>query len=208
MEIEFDELFGLPAHPLLVHVPVVIIPLGLLVALVALWPRARRGAALAAAALAVVGALGAVLAAGAGEKLEDDVRETELSEEHAAQGDRVEPAAAGFGALAVAGAVAVEAARRRPRRSDGTDGTDDTSAMPPDDERPLGGATATATATTAAPAPARAGRPAAAALATALLALSVLAGAVATYLVVQAGHSGAESVWDDAPRSQSVDGDD
>lgn len=205
MEIEFDQLFGLPAHPLLVHVPVVIIPLALLVALVALWPRARRGAALAAAALAVVGALGAVLAAGAGEELEGDVRETDLSEEHAAQGERVEPAAAAFGALAAAGAVTVEAVRRRARRTGGTEGTG-TSGVPPDDDRPLGGATATATATT--PAPARAGRPAAAGLATVLLALSVLAGTVATYLVVQAGHSGAESVWDDAPDSQGADDDD
>lgn len=200
MEIEMDELFGLPAHPLLVHIPVVIIPLALLAAVLALWPRTRRHAALAAAALALVGAVGAVLAAGAGETLEDDVRETELVEEHVEQGDRVELPALAFGALAIAGAVTVEAARRSRRHTEGAV-TPTTSPTPSADDQPRRGGTTTMATTLQAPA--RAVRPAAG-LATALLALSVLAGAVATYTVVQAGHSGAESVWDDAP---AADGD-
>ncbi len=193
MEIEMDELFGLPAHPLLVHIPVVIIPLALLAALLALWPRARRGAALVAAVLAFIGAVGAVLAVGAGEKLEDEVRETAIVEEHAEQGDRVELPALAFGALAIAGAAAVEATRRSRRRTEDA-ATPTTQPTPHAGEEPgRGGAT-----TTAAPpqAPARAVVPSAG-LAAALLALSVLAGAFATYTVVQAGHSGAESVWDD-----------
>jgi hypothetical protein len=92
---EIDELFDLPAHPLLVHVPIVLVPLALLAALVALVPLARRPAALAAAALAVVGGVGAFLATGAGEKLEDRVRETELVEEHAESGEAVEVPAIG-----------------------------------------------------------------------------------------------------------------
>lgn len=40
---ELDQLFGLPAHPLLVHLPVVIIPMTLLLAVAAVaW---RRGGA-------------------------------------------------------------------------------------------------------------------------------------------------------------------
>jgi uncharacterized membrane protein len=68
---ELDQLFDLPAHPLLVHVPVVLVPLALFVSLVALVPRARRIAAPAAAALALVGGIGVVLATGSGENLED-----------------------------------------------------------------------------------------------------------------------------------------
>jgi uncharacterized membrane protein len=206
MELEIDELFGLPAHPLLVHVPVVIIPLALLVALVALWPRARRGAALAAAALALVGAVGTVLAAGSGEELEDDVRETELVEEHAEQGEQVELPALAFAVLAIAGTGAVEAARRRRRDAEGT-GDGDVPAAPDDDRSPGSGATAIATAPPPAPARARPTRAGAAGLTTALLALSVLAGAVATYTVVGAGHSGAEAVWDEAPASGTDDDD-
>src|SRR4051794_9915389 len=37
-----DSLFGLPAHPLLVHIPVVLIPLGALGAVLMLWPRLRH----------------------------------------------------------------------------------------------------------------------------------------------------------------------
>ncbi|HST38441.1 MAG TPA: DUF2231 domain-containing protein [Conexibacter sp.] len=68
--VEPDRAFGLPAHPLLVHLPVVLIPL-LVIAAIALtlkpaW-RARYGLAVG---LLVVGALAStVLAAGAGEQL-------------------------------------------------------------------------------------------------------------------------------------------
>ena len=37
-----DSRFGLPAHPLLVHIPVVLIPLGALGAVLMVWPRLRR----------------------------------------------------------------------------------------------------------------------------------------------------------------------
>ena len=36
-----DSLFGLPAHLFLVHIPVVLIPLGALGAVLMLWPRLR-----------------------------------------------------------------------------------------------------------------------------------------------------------------------
>jgi hypothetical protein len=64
--------FGLPAHPLLVHIPVVLVPLlGVAVVVLALRPawRARYGPA--AAVSAVVTMVGAILAAGAGEALRD-----------------------------------------------------------------------------------------------------------------------------------------
>ena len=194
MEIEIDELFGLPAHPLLVHIPVVVIPLALVVALVALWPRVRRGAAWAAAGLALVGGVGAVLAIGAGESLQHDVRETDMAEEHAEQGDEVELPAIAFAVLAIAAALAVEVVRRRDvddeigpepgaaaRRSAGSSGPGAVAVTV--DERPSPSQTP----------PRRTVVP------TVLLVLSLVAGGFATYTVVEAGHSGAKAVWDDSP---------
>src|SRR3954447_12341931 len=65
-----DDAFGLPAHPLLLHVPVVLIPLLVLatIALVA-RPQLRERHALGWGTLAVVALAGTVLTAGAGDKL-------------------------------------------------------------------------------------------------------------------------------------------
>jgi len=160
---EIDKLFGLPAHPLLVHVPVVLIPLGLLVAIVALWPWARDVAAPVAAGLAVVGAVGAVLAIGAGQELDHDVRETDRVEEHTEKGEQVELPAIAFGLVALAAAGTVEATRRGR----------------------LTGGMASAV----------------------VLAGAILAGAVATYTVTVAGHTGAEATWKEIPNERRADDD-
>lgn len=68
---ELEKLFGLPAHPLLVHMPVVLIPLTGLIAIVFAFKPAwldRFGWALVA--VTGLGALGGILAAGSGEGLE------------------------------------------------------------------------------------------------------------------------------------------
>ncbi len=60
---EFDELFGIPAHPLLVHAAVVLLPLAAVaIVIVAAVPRARRHYAPIALVLAIL-ALGSVGAA-------------------------------------------------------------------------------------------------------------------------------------------------
>lgn len=85
---ELEELFGLPAHPLLVHMPVVIIPLAGIIAVVFAFRPAwldRFGWGLVA--LAGMGALGGILAAGSGEGLEDSSRGGEALEEHAEMGE-------------------------------------------------------------------------------------------------------------------------
>lgn len=110
---ELDKLFDLPAHPLLVHIPVVLVPLALLITLVAFVPRARRVAAPAAAALALMGGIGVVLATGSGEAFEEQVDETHLVEKHAEQGEAAEFPALAFGVVAVAAAVTTEVVRRR-----------------------------------------------------------------------------------------------
>lgn len=223
MELELDRLFGLPAHPLLVHVPVVLIPTALVAAAIALWRPVRRPALGAAAAMAVVGAIGAVLAVGAGDKLQERVRETEQVEEHAEQGEQVELPAIAFGLLALGAALASEAAHRSPRSHDRS--TDPATPHGNATARPAavgaadgpGGAHPTApgavaTDVRAAAPPVAADTPpttpAAARWAAALLALSLVAGAAASYTVIRAGHSGAQATWHDTPDERQGSGGD
>lgn len=70
---------GLPAHILLVHLVVVLIPaIALAVLLVAVWPAARR-AAVPVAVLAILTAILVPVTAEAGEWLEHRVASTRLS---------------------------------------------------------------------------------------------------------------------------------
>jgi uncharacterized membrane protein len=94
---EINNLFGLPAHPLLVHLPVVLIPLAGLAAIVmAFRPAwlARYGWWLVG--LSFVGMVGAILAAGSGEGLEGRVERSAALERHAELGDRAEAVAIVF----------------------------------------------------------------------------------------------------------------
>lgn len=85
---EIGDVFGLPAHPLLVHVPVVLIPLvGLLGVAMVVRPAWRNSIGWLTVGLAAVAAIGAQLAVGAGEQLEERVRETARIEDHAQQGE-------------------------------------------------------------------------------------------------------------------------
>ena len=64
---EIEEVFGLPAHPLVVHAAVVLLPLAAVVTLVcAAVPRARRSYALVALGLALVAVVAVGLAQGSG----------------------------------------------------------------------------------------------------------------------------------------------
>ena len=112
---EIEELFGLPAHPLVVHAAVVLLPLAaLLTVLCAAIPRARRWYAPVALGLALVAVAAVGLAQGSGEELEEHLDETELVEEHTEQGEQVLPWA--IAVLVAAGAVTAIPllARRRP----------------------------------------------------------------------------------------------
>lgn len=86
-----DQLFGLPAHPLVVHIPVVLLPLaafGVGVMLVRrAWYERYRWAVLA---IGAVGTLGAILAASSGEGLEGLIRTTRGPEAIRAIHDHVE----------------------------------------------------------------------------------------------------------------------
>jgi hypothetical protein len=113
--VEIEELFGLPAHPLVVHAAVVLLPLAAVATLVcAAGPGLRRRYAPIALAVAVVATIAVGLAQGSGEALEEEVDETELVEEHTGQGERVLPWAIGVTLAAAAVTAAPAISRRRP----------------------------------------------------------------------------------------------
>jgi uncharacterized membrane protein len=86
---ELGDLFGLPAHPLLVHIPVALIPLCALGAIVivasASW---RRRIGWVVVVLAGVAAVASQLAASSGEEFEEALdKESELIHRHAELGE-------------------------------------------------------------------------------------------------------------------------
>lgn len=180
LDVEINDLFGLPAHPLLVHIPVVLIPLATIGSIfVAIKPEWRKRYAIPVAVLALVGATAVFLAAKSGESLEERVKEGDLVEEHATAGENAEPFVAVYGVLAV-GLAAADLVDRRRRGA---------SAGDPSPATDQGGvATATATATTTSTLTK---------VLPILAVVTVLSGAVATYFVYEAGHSGAKATWDD-----------
>ena len=112
---EINELFGLPAHPLVVHAAVVLLPLAALATLVAAAvPRLRRHWGPVALAVALAATLAVGLAQGSGEELEEQVDETALVEEHTEKGETVLPWAIAVTVAAAAVTVAPLAVRRRP----------------------------------------------------------------------------------------------
>lgn len=83
-----NEVFGLPAHPFLVHMPVVLLPLALVGVLLCLViPKWRAALIYPTAILGIVGAIGAILASQSGEWLQERVRETQLVSDHQELGE-------------------------------------------------------------------------------------------------------------------------
>ena len=111
-------LTGLPAHVLLVHAVVVLVPMSaLLVLLVGVWPTARRQWALPTAVLAVATAVCVPLATESGEWLERRVESTALLRDHTELGDTMVPWAIGLAVVAVALGVRELIAARARRRA-------------------------------------------------------------------------------------------
>lgn len=83
-----DSVFGLPAHPLLVHAAVVLVPLAAIGTIViAFWSAARARVGWIVAGVGIVGFFFAYLAKQAGEALLATTRVTQLVEDHAEMGD-------------------------------------------------------------------------------------------------------------------------
>ncbi len=109
---EIDTLFGLPAHPLVVHAAVVLLPIAAIaLVVVAAIPRSRRVYGPIVLGVAIAATIAVGLAQGSGESLEDSVQETELVEEHTEQGETVLPWA--IGVTVVSALVAAEPYTRK-----------------------------------------------------------------------------------------------
>jgi hypothetical protein len=94
---------GLPAHILLVHLVVVLIPLGaLLLILIAVWPSARARLVWPTAILTLVALVSVPVTTDAGEWLERRVTNTALVHTHTELGDTMLPWAIGLVLVAVA----------------------------------------------------------------------------------------------------------
>ena len=168
-------IFGLPAHPLLVHIPVVLLPLcavGVVVmAIKRSWHERFRWAVLA---VGTVGAIGAVFAASAGESFEEQIESVEGREaarawhEHAEQGETARTFALLFLSALVAFVVVPWWLERRNRRDVAAEPVTDSSSTSLVRALRIGAA-----------------------------ALALLAGAASVVTIVQAGHSGADAVWED-----------
>jgi uncharacterized membrane protein len=88
--VEIDNLFGIPAHPLLVHLPVILVPIAALAALLAVaWPKHRRRIAWFATGLTAVALVSTQFAIGSGEALRHRVKDTPLVRKHVSMGDSV-----------------------------------------------------------------------------------------------------------------------
>jgi hypothetical protein len=82
---------GLPAHVLLVHIPVVLIPLGALGAVLMLWPAIRRQIGWWVCGILVVAGIATQLAIDSGQSLKHYVPESALVRDHTRIGQNIRP---------------------------------------------------------------------------------------------------------------------
>jgi len=173
----FDELFGLPAHPLMVHAPVVLIPITVLIAVVyGLIPPARQRLGWLLILFALAGAGTAYAAVESGNRFA--VRKGGISPiiaEHQDFGEMVRNLAGLLAVVAVVLVIVDRARHRRRRLQFADDGSPHTYARARSGGVLLGAVSIVLT-----------------------LGLLGVAGG-AGYYVVRSGHSGATMVWDTTP---------
>ncbi|GAB2939180.1 hypothetical protein GCM10027047_39230 [Rhodococcus aerolatus] len=192
---------GLPAHILLVHAIVVLLPLcAVLLVATAVWPAARRKLAGANAILATLTLVLVPVTTNAGEWLQARVDNTDSVSNHVELGNT-----ALYVALPVAVLAVIVWWRGRERAGHeaalaaGPATSSPTVADPAQSGPGGGGATRTAVATPTHPAPTRRVflAPASTVATVALAVLSVLAAGAAIYDVYLIGDSGARATWQD-----------
>jgi uncharacterized membrane protein len=120
---EIKSLFGLPAHPLLVHLPVVLIPLAAIGALGLWWKPWRDRFGWATVVILVVAGISTQLAIGSGQALEDSSERDALVRAHTSIAEEIRPWLLVFFVVLVA--FLVLARRRRPAEGDTTRGLRD-----------------------------------------------------------------------------------
>src|SRR3954451_8617821 len=87
---EIDKFLGLPAHPIIVHAAIALVPLAaVLTVLAAFWPAARRRIGWVGVVVAALAVVSVWMAQGSGEELEHKVEESHLVEEHTELGDQM-----------------------------------------------------------------------------------------------------------------------
>lgn len=155
---EIKSFFGVPAHPLFVHLPVVLTPLAAFTAVLMFRRDWRKSFLWITVALSGVALLGAQLAVGSGEELEESVNESRALEMHADLGEVTRALIGIFFLVALALAVYEYVRGRRPENE---------------------------------------GSGPSVFIATAMTAVMVLSGILATIWVVRAGHQGAKLTWED-----------
>lgn len=176
-------LAGLPAHILLVHAVVVLVPLtALLIVTVTMWPAARARLTVATAVVAVVTLVSVPLATDAGEWLERRVTRTALLETHTQLGDTMLPWAIALTVVALAVLTREVLTGRAARRGEGR-----TAALASEE----GPGSARAGTSLARPDTERGGR--SVSLLLAVVAVLVAVGSVVT--VYRIGESGSRAVW-------------
>ncbi|MBV9952737.1 MAG: hypothetical protein JO291_12340 [Acidimicrobiia bacterium] len=100
-EVVPETILGLPAHPLIVHAPVVLVPLATIGALLALlWARSRNWSLPVTAVLALGGLVGVQLAMWSGENLESSGEHSALIEHHSELAAQARPIVLLFAVLA------------------------------------------------------------------------------------------------------------
>ena len=165
---EITSIFGLPAHPLFVHIPVVLVPLASLGAVLMLWPKLRAKLGWATVVLAFVGLVFTQLAIGSGQALEEFRTETPLLNHHVDIGENLRP----WAFLLFGFTLAVMLWDWWTKRAAEADGS----------VRTLGGRSVSATT--------------AQRVSLGLCVLAILSGALSTYWVYEIGHSGAKATWE------------
>jgi hypothetical protein len=173
-----DTISGLPAHPLLVHIPVILLPLAavgvILMAIKPAWHHRYRWATLVVGA---AGTIGAVLAAEAGESLDERLHAAGITDtwhDHAEAGDLARGMALLFLLCLLAYVLVPWYADRRAAKANGVAGTG--SASLPKWLKPV------------------------------LTVAVIVAAAASMVTIVNAGHSGAKSVWNRVSPSQPNNG--
>ncbi|MCM3882333.1 DUF2231 domain-containing protein [Frankia sp. R82] len=169
------EIRGLPAHALLVHVVVVLVPLAAAMAVgSAVWPAARRRLGAATPVAALVALVSVPLTTHAGEWLEARVPSTPLVRRHTELGDALLPWVLVLFVLA----AALWLLQRR---------------------------AAPATASPDGQTRSQAGRPIHGAITIAIAVLTIVAAVGSVVQVVRIGESGAKAVWSDSFSSGAQD---
>jgi uncharacterized membrane protein len=108
-----SEIFGLPAHPMLVHLPVVFTPLALIGLLIAMIrPSLQRTLEPIAIVMVALSAIAAQLAVSSGESLQERLDPSKLIKHHAQLGETTRTLIWVFFAVVVIKAIATRLARR------------------------------------------------------------------------------------------------